>query len=169
MTLPFPSPADAATTLEGVLEKVVFANEENAWSVVRLAVPGHRDLVTAVGHLLGGQPGENLRLTGAWITDPKYGRQFRVSFAHPRTPKTVLGIERFLGSGLIHGIGPSLAKRIVEKFGKDTLDVIDKKPDRLTTSALPVRHGAEPLVQPCGLHDWKRMAVCLQGAPETVV
>ena len=91
MTLPLPSPADAATTLEGVLEKVVFANEENAWSVVRLALPGHRDLVTAVGNLLGVQPGENLRLTGAWINDPKYGRQFRVASYTTVAPATIIG------------------------------------------------------------------------------
>ena len=72
MTLPFHS-QDTATTLEGVLERVVFSNEENAWSVVRLTVVGQRDPVTAVGNLLGVQPGENLRLTGTWINDPKYG------------------------------------------------------------------------------------------------
>ena len=70
---------------------------------------------------------------GPWVDDKKWGRQFKVVDSRIRsTPKTVLGIERFLGSGLIPGIGPSLAKRIVEKFGKDTLDVIDKTPTRLT-------------------------------------
>ncbi|RPH56116.1 hypothetical protein EHM82_04010, partial [bacterium] len=75
MTLPLDSPQapDGTITLQGVLERVVFTNEENAWSVVRLTVPGHRDTVTAVGNLLGIQPGENLRLTGKWVNDPKWG------------------------------------------------------------------------------------------------
>src|SRR5262249_6033332 len=89
MTLPFDSRETRdATTLEGVLERVVFSNEENAWSVVRLQVAGYRDLITAVGNLLGVQPGENLRLTGGWINDPKYGRQFRVSSYATVVPAT---------------------------------------------------------------------------------
>ncbi|HEX9943318.1 MAG TPA: ATP-dependent RecD-like DNA helicase [Thermoanaerobaculia bacterium] len=133
MTLPFNSPSgDAATTLEGVLERIVFANEENAWSVVRLAVPGHRDLVTAVGNLLGVQPGENLRLTGTWINDPKYGRQFRVASYATVTPATLVGIEKYLGSGLIRGIGKVMASRLVAAFGLETLDIIENRPDRLT-------------------------------------
>ena len=133
MTLPFDSrdPRDA-TTLEGVLERVVFSNEENAWSVVRLQVPGYRDLVTAVGNLLGVQPGENLCLNGSWINDPKYGRQFRVSSYATVVPATVTGIEKYLGSGLIRGIGKVMAARLVAAFGLETLDVIDNRPERLT-------------------------------------
>src|SRR5688572_29236095 len=108
MTLPFKTP-DTATTLEGVLERVVFSNEENAWSVVRLTITGQRDPVTAVGNLLGVQPGENLRLTGTWINDPKYGRQFKVSSYATVAPATVTGIEKYLGSGLIRGIGKVMA------------------------------------------------------------
>jgi exodeoxyribonuclease V alpha subunit len=133
MTLPFASPSpDAATTLEGVLEKVVFANEENAWSVVRVTIPGHRDPVTAVGNLLGVQPGENLRLTGTWINDPKYGRQFRVASYATVAPATLVGIEKYLGSGLIRGIGKVMAARLVAAFGLETLDVIENRPARLT-------------------------------------
>ncbi|HSU81055.1 MAG TPA: ATP-dependent RecD-like DNA helicase [Thermoanaerobaculia bacterium] len=134
MTLPFDSreTRDAATTLEGVLERVVFSNEENAWSVVRLQVPGYRDLVTAVGNLLGVQPGENLRLSGSWINDPKYGRQFRVSSYATVTPATLNGIEKYLGSGLIRGIGKVMASRLVAAFGLETLDVIESRPERLT-------------------------------------
>ncbi|HEV8579942.1 MAG TPA: ATP-dependent RecD-like DNA helicase [Thermoanaerobaculia bacterium] len=134
MTLPFDArdTRDAATTLEGVLERVVFTNEENAWSVVRLAVPGQRDLVTAVGNLLGVQPGENLRLSGGWINDPKYGRQFRVVSYTTVTPGTLAGIEKYLGSGLIRGIGKVMASRLVAAFGKETLDVIENRPHRLT-------------------------------------
>ncbi len=133
MTLPFDSRETRdATTLEGVLERVVFSNEENAWSVVRLQVPGYRDLVTAVGNLLGVQPGENLRLSGSWINDPKYGRQFRVASYATVTPATLNGIEKYLGSGLIRGIGKVMASRLVAAFGLETLDVIESRPERLT-------------------------------------
>lgn len=136
MTLPLepspmaPTPA-ATSTLEGVVERIVFANEENAWSVVRLTVPGQRETVTAVGNLLGIQPGESLRLTGSWIQDPKYGRQLRVSSYTTVAPATVAGIEKYLGSGLIRGIGKGLASRLVQSFGIATLDVIEGQPERL--------------------------------------
>ena len=134
MTLPFESreTRDAATTLEGVLERIVFSNEENAWSVVKLQVPGYRDLVTAVGNLLAVQPGENLRLSGSWINDPKYGRQFRVASYQTVVPATLNGVEKYLGSGLIRGIGKVMAARMVAAFGMETLDVIENRPERLT-------------------------------------
>jgi len=134
MTLPLDpqDTRDAATTLEGALDRIVFTNEENAWSVVRLTVPGHRDLVTAVGNLLGVQPGENLRLTGTWINDPKFGKQFRVTSYATVVPATVGGIEKYLGSGLIRGIGKVMASRLVKAFGLETLEVIENRPTRLT-------------------------------------
>ncbi len=132
MTLPFDSrPARDESTLQGVLDKVVFANEENAWSVVRLVVSGRRDPVTAVGNLLGTQPGETLRLTGTWVQDPKYGRQFKVASYQTVAPGTVAGMEKYLGSGLIRGIGKALAGRLVQAFGLETLDVIENQPERL--------------------------------------
>lgn len=135
MSLPLePPPTDpavTATTVHGVLERVVFANEENAWCVVRLAVTGQRDPVTAVGNLLGVQPGESLRLTGTWVQDPKYGRQLRVSSYATVAPATVAGIEKYLGSGLIRGIGKGLASRLVQSFGLATLEVIEGQPERL--------------------------------------
>ncbi len=120
-----------ATLVEGVLERIVFANPESAWSVVRLAVPDERELVTAVGNLLAVQPGESLRLTGRWEQDARHGRQFRVSSYQTVTPATVVGIERYLGSGLVRGIGKGLAKRLVERFGMETLAVIETSPERL--------------------------------------
>jgi exodeoxyribonuclease V alpha subunit len=117
--------------VEGTLERIVFANEETAWSVVRLAVPG-RGEVTAVGNLLGVQPGESLRLSGAWVTDPRYGEQFRVDGYVTLRPSTLLGIERYLGSGLVPGVGKAIAARLVEHFGASTLDVLDGEPARLT-------------------------------------
>lgn len=132
MTLPFDAkPTQLPTTVEGVLERIVFSNEENAWTVARLTVAGQRDLVTAVGNLLGVQPGENLRLTGAWIQDPKYGKQFKVTSYATVTPATAGGIEKYLGSGLIRGIGKVMASRLVATFGLETLDVIENHPDRL--------------------------------------
>ena len=134
MTLPLdpPQTRDGIVTFQGILERVVFSNEENAWSVVRLTVPGHRDTVTAVGNLLGIQPGENLRLTGTWINDPKWGRQFRVESYQTVLPATAAGIEKYLGSGLIRGIGKVMASRLVAAFGLETLDVIEGRPERLT-------------------------------------
>jgi exodeoxyribonuclease V alpha subunit len=123
--------AEPATVLEGVLERVVFANEANAWSVVRLAIAGAREPVTAVGNLLGVQPGESLRLNGAWTDDPRHGRQFRVDSYATVVPATAAGIERYLGSGLIRGIGKVMASRLVAAFGGATLDVIERQPERL--------------------------------------
>jgi exodeoxyribonuclease V alpha subunit len=122
---------ERAEVLEGTLERVVYANEENAWSVVRLAIAGAREPVTAVGNLLGVQPGESLRLTGAWVEDPRHGRQFRVASYATVAPATVAGIERFLGSGLIAGIGKVMAARLVAAFGLETLAVIETQPQRL--------------------------------------
>jgi hypothetical protein len=85
--------APPATTLEGILERVSFINEENAWSVVKLDVPGKQDLVTAVGNLLGVQPGESLRLSGRWLVDRKYGEQFKVDSYVTVKPATLVGIE----------------------------------------------------------------------------
>jgi len=122
---------EETTTLEGTLEHVVFASDDSPWSVVRLDVDGERGLVTAVGNLQGAAPGETVRLTGSWENDPKFGRQFRAESYLAVQPSTLVGIERYLGSGLIPGIGPVMAKRLVEKFGLDTLEVIENHPERL--------------------------------------
>jgi exodeoxyribonuclease V alpha subunit len=122
--------AEAEQSLDGTLERVTFRGDEY-YTVARFQPDGGAP-ITIVGKLVEITEGMPITVHGQWVDDKKYGRQFKVSFAHPRTPKTVLGIERFLGSGLIPGVGPAIAKRIVEKFGKDTLDVIDKTPMRLT-------------------------------------
>jgi len=132
MSLPFqPRNASDQATVTGVLERVVFTNEENAWSVVRLTVPGEREPVTAVGNLLGVQPGESLRLEGQWVVDPKFGRQLKVSSYSVVAPSTKEGIERYLGSGMVPGVGKEMAKRLVAAFGLQTLDVIEREPERL--------------------------------------
>ncbi len=125
-------PASVVTSIEGVLERVTFASEENAWSVVKLVVAGKADLVTAVGNLLGVQPGESLRLSGHWTTDKKYGEQFKVDSYITVKPATLVGIEKYLGSGLVRGVGKVMAERLVGHFGMETLEVIDQKPARLT-------------------------------------
>jgi exodeoxyribonuclease V alpha subunit len=136
--LPLPSgaapPGDEGptATIAGVLERVAFANEENAWSVVKIAVPGRREPVTAVGSLLGVQPGESLTLQGKWVHDKRFGDQFQVTSYRSRVPVTVEGIERYLGSGMLRGIGKVMAERLVARFGAATLDVIDEHPERLT-------------------------------------
>ena len=91
-------------TIEGVVEHVVFSNEENGWGVVRLLVRG-RGEITAVGTLYGVQPGETIKLEGGWIRDRKYGRQFRADSYSAVAPHTIVGIEKYLGSGLVPGIG----------------------------------------------------------------
>lgn len=122
----------APALLEGSLERVVYSNEENAWSVVRVIPATGGRAVTAVGKLLGVQPGENLRLQGTWEEDKKFGRQFNVESYRTVTPSTLEGIEKYLGSGLIQGIGKGMAARLVEHFGQDTLEVIEHEPERLS-------------------------------------
>ncbi|MEO3811114.1 ATP-dependent RecD-like DNA helicase [Sphaerisporangium sp. B11E5] len=121
-----------AVSLDAVLERITYANEETGYTIARVAVErGGDELVTAVGPLLGAQVGESLRLTGRWGSHPRYGRQFEVWSYSTVLPATVQGIQRYLGSGLIKGIGPKMAERIVDHFGLDTLEVIESAPERL--------------------------------------
>ncbi|GAB3965550.1 SF1B family DNA helicase RecD2 [Plantactinospora veratri] len=127
-------PADrpAGVVLEAVLERITYANEETGYTIARFATErSGPDLLTVVGSLLGVQPGESVRLVGRWGTHPKYGRQFEVQSYTTVLPATVQGIERYLGSGLIKGIGPKMAERIVAHFGVDTLRVIEEEVGRL--------------------------------------
>ncbi|MEU2392033.1 ATP-dependent RecD-like DNA helicase [Streptomyces sp. NPDC007369] len=118
--------------VEGVLERITYANEDNGYTVARVDTGrGSGDLLTVVGSLLGAQPGESLRMEGRWGSHPQYGRQFTVENYSTILPATIQGIRRYLGSGLIKGIGPRIADRIVEHFGTDTLDVIETEPKRL--------------------------------------
>ncbi|NUK96680.1 ATP-dependent RecD-like DNA helicase [Streptomyces lunaelactis] len=118
--------------LEGVLERITYANEENGYTVARVDTGrGGGDLLTVVGSLLGAQPGESLRMEGRWASHPQYGKQFTVENYTTVLPATIQGIRRYLGSGLIKGIGPRIAERIVEHFGIDTLDIIEQQPKKL--------------------------------------
>ncbi|MFI9258698.1 ATP-dependent RecD-like DNA helicase [Streptomyces sioyaensis] len=121
-----------AAVVEGVLERITYANEESGYTVARVDTGrGAGDLLTVVGALLGAQPGESLRMEGRWGSHPQYGKQFTVENYTTVLPATIQGIRRYLGSGLIKGIGPRIADRIVEHFGTDTLDVIETEPARL--------------------------------------
>ncbi|MFE2596728.1 ATP-dependent RecD-like DNA helicase [Streptomyces sp. NPDC059396] len=117
--------------LEAVLERITYANEENGYTVARVDTGRGGDLLTVVGALLGAQPGESLRMEGRWASHPQYGKQFTVDNYTTILPATIQGIRRYLGSGLIKGIGPVFADRIVEHFGLDTLDIIEQEPKRL--------------------------------------
>ncbi|HZP53559.1 ATP-dependent RecD-like DNA helicase [Actinocrinis sp.] len=126
------SPNFHLAVLEGVLERITYANEETGYTVARVDTGrGSADLLTVVGALLGAQPGESLRMRGRWGSHAQYGRQFHVENYTTVLPATIQGIQRYLGSGLIKGIGPKLAERIVEHFGTDTLTIIETDPQRL--------------------------------------
>ncbi|MEX5633047.1 ATP-dependent RecD-like DNA helicase [Parafrankia sp. FMc2] len=117
--------------LEAVLERVTFANEETGYTVARVDTGRGGELLTVVGALLGAQPGESLRMRGRWGSHPQYGRQFQVEDYTTVLPASIQGIQRYLGSGLVKGIGPRFAERIVDHFGTAALDVIESTPERL--------------------------------------
>ncbi|GLZ05145.1 ATP-dependent RecD-like DNA helicase [Actinomadura sp. NBRC 104412] len=115
-----------------MLERVTYANDDTGYTVARVATERTgSELLTVVGALLGAQVGESLRLTGRWRSHPKYGRQFEVESYTTVLPATVQGIRRYLGSGMIKGIGPVMADRMVSHFGTDILRVIEEEPERL--------------------------------------
>ncbi|MEU6229170.1 ATP-dependent RecD-like DNA helicase [Streptomyces sp. NPDC047042] len=118
--------------LEGVLERITYANEDNGYTVARVDTGrGGGDLLTVVGALLGAQVGESLRMEGRWGSHQQYGKQFTVENYTTVLPATVQGIRRYLGSGLVKGIGPVFADRITQHFGLDTLRIIEEEPKRL--------------------------------------
>ncbi len=117
--------------VKGQVERVLYVNEENGYSVFKVKLHDRKDLVTAVGNLISVTPGEVVELSGNWVNHPKFGIQFKVQDCRTVMPATVEGIRRYLGSGLIKGIGPIMAGRIVGKFQLETLDVIEKDVSRL--------------------------------------
>ncbi len=117
--------------LTGQIERITYSNEENGFTIARVKVPGRRDLVTVVGNLMSPMPGEIIKMQGEWTTHPKYGEQFKLVSYKTSVPATVYGIQRYLGSGLIKGIGPVMAGRIVKKFGKNSLDIIENEIEKL--------------------------------------
>jgi len=120
------------SVIHGLLERISFHDEENDFVVAKLREKDKRELTTIVGNLSGINPGESLKLTGQWVHNKKFGEQFQVESFEVTIPATLFGIQKYLASGLINGIGPIMSERIVEKFGLDTLEVIEKKPERLS-------------------------------------
>jgi exodeoxyribonuclease V alpha subunit len=117
--------------LQGQLERITFHSEENHFTIAKIRVKGQRDLVTIVGSLFSVSPGEVVKLSGSWDRHPKFGEQFKFTSCEIIAPATLHGIEKYLGSGLIKGVGPVMAKRLIEKFGIETLDIIEHQHERL--------------------------------------
>lgn len=115
----------------GHIERITFQNPENGFTIAQLSRRHHKDLCCVVGSLSSVQVGETVRCKGTWQTHLIYGSQFVITEYQTEAPADIIGIKKYLGSGLIKGIGPKYAGRIVEKFGIDTLDIIDKQPQRL--------------------------------------
>ncbi len=135
-TVPTPTPqqinaAVPQETISGVVERLTFYSEESGYTVARLTRSSIKDLTTIVGSFANIQPGQTLQLTGFWREHPQYGPQFQVNNYKETKPATLTGIEKYLGSGLIKGVGPVTAKRIVAHFGVETLEIIENQIDRL--------------------------------------
>lgn len=127
-----PQAADSPTeVLAGLVERVTFHNAENGFCVLRVKARGHRDLVTVVGHAAMISAGEWVTATGTWLNDRAHGLQFKTQFLKTHAPSTREGIEKYLGSGMIRGIGPIYARRLVGSFGTDVFDIIEATPERL--------------------------------------
>ncbi len=117
--------------LQGQIERITYTNDENGYTVAKVKAYGHHDLITVVGNFMSPMPGEVLDMKGEWHNHPKFGQQFKVLSYNTKVPATVYGIRKYLGSGLIKGLGPIIAERIVSKFGENTLDVIEEKIESL--------------------------------------
>ncbi len=118
-------------SLHGTIERITFYNEENGYTVARLIPEGKSYIITVIGNLMGVNVGESLELEGVWTSHPEYGRQFEIRRFSVKLPATIQGLKKYLGSGLIKGIGPVTADRIVKCFGLETLDIIERTPERL--------------------------------------
>jgi exodeoxyribonuclease V alpha subunit len=120
-----------AEYLQGVVDRLTFHSAESGYTVARFKVPRTPEPVTVTGSFANIQPGQTLHLTGQWRNHPKYGEQFQVFKYRETKPATLTGLEKYLGSGLIKGVGPVTAKRIVAHFGLETLDIIEQQIERL--------------------------------------
>ena len=139
-TQPYPSDREA---LAGLVERVTYQNAENGFCVIRVKARGHRDLVTVVGHAAIMSAGQWITASGDWINDRTHGQQFKARFLKTSEPTSVEGIEKYLASGMICGIGPTYAKKLLRAFGEKVFDVIETQADRLreVDGIGPVRAG----------------------------
>ena len=137
-----PNPSDREV-LAGLVERVTYQNAENGFCVIRVKARSHRDLVTVVGHAATISAGEWITASGDWVNDRTHGQQFRARFLKTSEPTSVEGIEKYLASGMIRGIGPAYAKKLLRAFGEKVFDVIETQPDRLreVDGIGPVRAG----------------------------
>jgi exodeoxyribonuclease V alpha subunit len=127
------TPASPPTeSLQGVIERLTFHSEETGYTVARVKAPRTSELITIVGNFANIQAGQTLQLEGIWRDHPKYGQQFQVTQYRETKPATLTGLEKYLGSGLIKGVGGVTAKRIVAHFGLETLDIIENQIERLS-------------------------------------
>jgi len=126
-----PKTSTPTEVLAGLVDRVTFHNPENGFCVLRVKARGQRDLVTVLGHAAMISAGEFVQASGTWINDRTHGVQFRASFLKATAPTTVEGIEKYLASGMIRGIGPVYAKKLVRAFGEAVFDVIEQEPPRL--------------------------------------
>ncbi len=125
------SKASPQEVLAGLVERVTFHNEENGFCVLRTKARGRRDLVTVVGQAASISAGEWITASGEWVNDRAHGQQFRARFLKTSAPTSIEGIEKYLGSGMIRGIGPAYAKKLVRAFGEKVFDTIEAEPARL--------------------------------------
>jgi exodeoxyribonuclease V alpha subunit len=127
-----PQPESTNTeVLAGLIERVTYHNPENGFCVLRAKVRGHRDVVTVVGHAAAIAAGEWITASGEWVNDRSHGQQFKARFLRTSPPTSADGIEKYLASGMIRGVGPVYAKKLVRAFGEKVFDIIETTPDRL--------------------------------------
>src|SRR6202158_5245848 len=126
-----PTPPPDREVLAGLVERVTYQNAENGFCVIRVKARGHRELVTVVGHAAVISAGEWITGSGDWVNDRTHGQQFKARFLRTSTPTSIEGIEKYLASGMIRGIGPVYAKKLVRAFGEKVFDTIEAEPERL--------------------------------------
>ena len=131
MTASLPSTQPDREVLAGIVERVTFHNAESGFCVLRIKARGHRDLVTIVGHAATISAGEWITASGEWVNDRTHGQQFKARFMRTSAPSSIEGIEKYLASGMIRGIGPVYARKMVKAFGEKVFDIIEAEPDRM--------------------------------------
>ncbi len=117
--------------IKGSIETITFNNPENQFSILKIKAKGFPDLITVVGHVQNPMPGEYIEAQGKWINHAVFGKQLKASMIKTTTPTSIEGLEKFLGSGVIHGVGPQFAKKLIKTFGLDVIQVLDENPERL--------------------------------------
>jgi len=142
MNASVPDRGPAAEEISGLIERVTFHNDDSGFCVLRVKTKGHREETTVVGSLPSVTAGEWLVAEGWWVRDKEHGLQFKAMMMKTVPPTTAEGIERYLGSGLVKGIGPILSKKLVGRFGAEVLEVIEKRSDELHIHGLGHRTGA---------------------------